>query len=106
MIVISSSSIEIVTGIIVLIGTIFTVFFYFQKPQIALEKRVATLEDTTKDQAKQINAIRDDHSKSTESMLAQMKDLTISINSLNVTVGKLETKIDERIPKAVQPQIN
>lgn len=99
MVTISTSTITMIMGGIGIIGAIFTVFFYFQKPQIALEKRVAKLEDNDKKQDNDIITIREDHSKNTESMLKEMKELTSSINGLNVTVGKLETKIDERIPK-------
>lgn len=99
MIQISTQTLTFIGFIITIGGTIFTIFFYFQKPQIALEKRVAKLEDNDQKQDKDIQTIRDDHSKNTETMLKEMKELTTSINGLNVTVGKLETKIDERIPK-------
>lgn len=99
MITITGTQIGIIIGIITLLGTIFSVFFYFQKPQLALEKRVQSLEESNTEQDKEIQIIKNDHSKNTEIMQREMKDLTEAINSLNINVAKLETIIDERIPK-------
>lgn len=99
MIQISGETLAIITGLIFLGGTVFSVFFYFQKPQIALEKRVSKSEDEIAEIQKQINTIRDDHTKNTEAMQKDIKELTSSVNELSKTVVRLATIIEERIPK-------
>lgn len=99
MIEISTATLTIIGSIIAIIGAIFAVFFYFQKPQIAVEKRVAKLEDDNEDLHKQVLSIRDDHSKNTDVMQKDIKDLTSAVNELSKTVVRLSTIIDERIPK-------
>ncbi len=99
--------IEIPTSILTIIGvlvasggTMFSIFFYFQKPQLALERRVAKLEDNDKEQDKTIILIKTDHTKSSEEMQKEMKELTMAVNELSKTVVRLSTIIDERIPRA------
>lgn len=101
MISISTQTLTLIGAIIAFGGTIFSIFFYFQKPQIAVEKRVQTLEEKNDDLQKQLNALKDAHEQTTEQMLKEVKDLTAAINGLNITVAKLETRIDERIPKGL-----
>lgn len=96
---ISTSTVSLIIAIIAILGSIFSVFFYFQKPQIALEKRVGKNEDDISDLQKQISIIKDDHSKNTEIMQKDIKELTNSVNELSKTVVRLATIIEERIPK-------
>ena len=99
MIQISSTTIGMIGGIIAIGGTIFTIFFYFQRPQLALEKRVATLEDDLKNTHKEIEIIRATHLENNGSIQKEMKELTKSVTDLSLTVNTLSTIINERIPK-------
>lgn len=99
MITIASSTIYLILAIITLVGTIFTIFFYFQKPQIALEKRVSSLEDDMNSVNKDITNIQQNHSDSDNALKAELKELTTAVTELGKTVVRLSTIIDERIPK-------
>ncbi len=101
MIQISSATIEFVGFIILIGGTVFSIFFYFQRPQTALTARVAKLEEKDKEQDKEIQVVKNENSKNDTIMQKEIKDLTDSVNKLNITMGKLETIIDERIPRGV-----
>lgn len=99
MITINAAQVELIVGLLTIIGVVFGVVFWIQKPQTALEKRVQKLEDCDREQAAQIAALKGDHDKNNELMQKKMEDLTTAINGLNITVAKLETIINERIPK-------
>ncbi len=81
---------------ITVISIVFNVYQYFKKPQdkqeldgIKLTDRVATLE-------KEINEMRQTHLVAMEK---DIKELSGSVQNLSLTVAKLSTIIDERIPK-------
>lgn len=99
MVTITIAQVTLILGVLSIISIILGVVFWIQRPQVALEKRVAQLEDGQKTNNKDIEVIKTTHSENNGAMQKEMKELTTAINSLNVTVGKLETKIDERIPK-------
>lgn len=99
MIQISTSTLTIIGSLIGIGGAVFTVFFYFQKPQIAVEKRVAKLEEGNIELHKQLALIRDTNTKITDQMEKDLKELTVAVNELAKTVVRLSTIIDERIPK-------
>lgn len=114
-VVISGGTLALIGGVIAIGGTIFSVFFYFQKPQLALASRAQKLEEKVTELEKQVTAnkvevekqmavIKDDHSKNTDAMQKDIKDLTLSVNELSKTVVRLATIIEERIPKG-QPNL-
>lgn len=86
-------------GLISFLGVVFAVFFYFQKPQVAQDKRIQTLELEMLETNKEIEVIKATHFENNGAMQKEMKDLTKSVNDLSLTVTKLSTIIDERIPK-------
>lgn len=99
MITISAATIGVILGLISLLGTIFAVFFYFQKPQIALEKRVKTLEDALVSTDKDLANLRADHTNVNDGLQKEFKEMTVAMNNLDKTVVRLSTIIEERIPK-------
>ncbi len=99
MIQISADTLTLIGFLVMALGAIFAVFFYFQKPQIALEKRVQTLEDDNVNLNKEIEVIKATHLENNGSMQKEMKELTLAVNDLGKTVVRLSTIIDERIPK-------
>lgn len=76
---------------------IFGIYHYFKKPQVDGEKNDIKLEDRIKAVEKELKEVRETH------LLAMEKDLkalTDSVNQLSLTVVRLSTIIDERIPKS------
>lgn len=99
MIEISTTTIALIVGGISILGSIFGIFFYFQKPQIALEKRVSTLEDNYKFVMKEMESIRATHLETNGALQKDLKEMTTSVNNLSISVTELKTIINERIPK-------
>lgn len=100
MITISIATLEFIGSIILIGGTVFSVFLYFQKPQLNLEKRTSKLEDEVIDLNKQVISLKAEHLKSSEAMEKEIKELTVAVNDLSKIVVRLTTIIDERIPRA------
>lgn len=99
MITISTISIELILGGITIIGAIFSVFLYFQKPQIALEKRVQALEEDLENTKKDLESLNTRHSEVNDVLQKEFKEMTVAMNNLDKTVVRLSTIIEERIPK-------
>lgn len=99
MITITGAQIGILLGLISLLGTVFGVFFYFQKPQIAIEKRVKSLEDDLNVTKKDLNELGKRHSEINDGLQKEFKEMTVAMNNLDKTVVRLSTIIEERIPK-------
>lgn len=99
MITISPAIIGMIVGLISILGSVFAIFFYFQKPQIALEKRVQSLEEENRNLSRDFEVMKAAHLENNGSMQKEMKELTTAVNDLGKTVVRLSTIIDERIPK-------
>lgn len=99
MITISTTTIALIVGGITILGAIFGVFFYFQKPQLALEKRVSKLEDDIVGCKNENAEIKKLHYDNNESLRKELKEVATALSELSLTVAKLSTIIDERIPK-------
>lgn len=99
MITISTTTIALIVGSITIFGAIFGVFFYFQKPQLALEKRVSKLEEEIASCRKENEEIKKLHYENNESLRKELKEVATALTELSLTVTKLSTIIDERIPK-------
>lgn len=99
MITISPIILELIGSIILIGGTVFGIFLYFQRPQIALEKRVIKIEETITNILKEIVDIQKNHLEVNGATQKELKENTTAINELSKTVVKLSTIIDERIPK-------
>jgi len=93
--------------IIGVLSVIFSVFLYFKNPQIKAEKFDALIKQNIEFLQKEFSEkfigfdkqlcnLKDNH---LHTMSEDIKSLTKTVNELAVLVGKLETKIDERIPR-------
>jgi len=100
MITITGAQIGIILGAVSLLGTVFGVFFYFQKPQIAIEKRVKSLEDELNNTKSDIAEFKKLHFDANDGLQKEFKEMTIAMNNLDKTVVRLSTIIEERIPRA------
>lgn len=96
MITISTTTINVILGIIAIFSTVFAVFAYFKNPQIRTDKETASLKEEVENMKKSISEIKETHIKNVEQ---DIKNLNLAINDLSKTVVKLATIIDERIPK-------
>lgn len=118
--VVTPSNIMFALGII---GIIFSIFNYFRNPQEALDKRTAVDREESEGRAKILEqrlqwekdatdkkffdmGIRLDNSMSlaqnhTHTVDVKVDKLIESVNMLAIQVGKLETKIEDRIPLRV-----
>jgi len=96
MIELSISPLTLVLGVISILGTIFTVFFYFKNPQIKSDQENIKVRDDLTQVQKDIIDIKETHLRNVEN---DIKVLTSAIAKLDVTVVRLTTIIDERIPK-------
>lgn len=99
MLTISSTTVYLVLATITVFGAVFAVFFYFQKPQIALDKRMSKVEENIKDLQKEVTEVKRVQFENNGAIQTEMKDMTTAINELSKTVVRLSTIIDERIPK-------
>lgn len=99
MLTITAGQIGIVVGILTIGSAIFTIFFYFQKPQIALEKKMRELFDDHENTKKELSNLRADHIMVNDGLQKEFKEMTFAMNNLDKTVVRLSTIIEERIPK-------
>lgn len=79
-----------------LLGTIFTVYNYFRTPQIKSEQSDALMGSEITHIKESITNLKDNHIHSLE---VKVDGLSSEVGSLKVTMIKLATIIDERIPK-------
>ena len=91
-----SQTIAFFLSIAAAIGVMFSVYLHFKNPQIKsaqeavrLRKDLDALEDV-------VTEVKEKHLRSVEK---EMKGLTTTIHHLTLTVTKLSTIIDERMPK-------
>lgn len=107
---IDANDIGFFIGIIGVIGMIFTVYNYFKNPQIRAEKLDALLDQRVKF-TNEINNnrfcdLQNDIKKSFElaqnhsnEALAGIKELTVVTNDMGKQVVRLQTIIEERLPR-------
>jgi hypothetical protein len=86
---------NILFGIVVL-QAIFATYSYFKTPQIKGDQAKIRLEDKVADLEKQILEIKQTHLISIEN---NIKDLSATVHDLQITIVKLNTILDERLPK-------
>ncbi len=87
---------ETVLFLIAVLSVIFNIYHFFKKPQDKSEKDVIRLTDEVSQLKKDVIEVREKHLASIEK---DVKELTTTINTLSITVTRLSTIIDERIPK-------
>lgn len=79
-----------------IISNLFSVFLYFKNPQVSIEKKMIVLDGKYTDLARELSEIRQTN---IVAINKNVTDLTSTVNKLELTVAKLSTIIDERIPK-------
>lgn len=78
------------------IGVIFSVYLHFKNPQIKSAQEALKLREDIDNLEDVITEVKEKHLRSVEK---EMKGLTTTIHHLTLTVTKLSTIIDERMPK-------
>lgn len=94
---IDQSGLTFIIGIIAVVSIIINVYKSISKPQVDQDKMTVKLQDDIIHLKKEIFDIKETHLRAVES---DVKSLTKAVNDLSITVVKLATIIDERIPKA------
>ena len=82
--------------IFAVIGAIFSVYLHFKNPQIKNDQVSLKLREDIDSLQKIVSEVKEKHLVAVEQ---DMKALTSTINQLSLTVTRLSTVIDERIPK-------
>lgn len=80
-----------------ILAIIFSVYNSFKNPQIKTDQTTISLREDLNSLSEQVNEIQNKHLTSVE---ANIKELSKTIFDLSLTVTRLSTIIDERIPKA------
>lgn len=96
MITISTTTINVILGIIAIFSTVFAVFAYFKNPQIKQDQDKISMQAEIDELKRDIKEVKETHIKNVEQ---DMKILNKNISDLSITVTRLSTIIDERIPK-------
>lgn len=92
----SAENVSYILGILGIGGIIFTAYNSFRAPQIDSDKTAIKLREDIDSLRAIVSEIKEKHLQSVE---ADIKKLTETIQQLSITVVKLSTIIDERIPK-------
>lgn len=86
-------------ALVVLVATnVFQVYLYFRNPQVDMEKKYISLVDGLAAMQKEIKDIKETN---IISINKNVTELSSTVKSLEISVAKLSTVIDERIPKKV-----
>lgn len=88
-----------ITFTIGIFAVIFSVYNSFRNPQIKADQDTVLLREDLDALADQVDEIKEKHLTSVE---ANIKELAQTIFDLSLTVTRLSTIIDERIPKVVK----
>lgn len=88
-----------------IVTMLFSLYLHFRKPQESSEKQILVMKEDIKSLKQEMKEIKETHLRALE---LEIKNLNTNVNGLSVTVVKLATIIDERIPRSVsaQSQIN
>ena len=79
-----------------ILAIIFTVYNYFKNPQIKTDQTTIRLQEDMESLKAEVSEIKEKHLTLVES---NIKELSKTIFDLSLTVAKLSTIIDERIPR-------
>lgn len=92
----NQQNITFIIGLVALINIVLTVYNSIRKPQIRSDSETADIRKDMVDQQRQISEIKETHLRAVET---DVKTLTTAVNTLALTMERLRTIIDERIPK-------
>lgn len=88
--------IENIIPVITIVGTIFAIYLYFRKPQEQSEKTDIVIGKEIEFLKISLNNLKDNHIHTLEN---DVKDLKTAVKGVELSVERLSTIIDERIPK-------
>lgn len=89
-------NISFILGVLGIGGAVFTIYNAYRNPQIDVDKTIIKLREDIDSLHTTVSEIKEKHLTSVEN---DIKKLTETIQQLSMTVVKLSTIIDERIPK-------
>lgn len=87
--------------VISIIGTMFGVYLYFRKPQIDSDKNDALMAQSLLEMQKKLTNLDATFSAHIQSDTVAFQQLNSHVIEVDKSLVRLETIIDERIPKAV-----
>lgn len=93
--VLDTSTVSYILGIMGIVTILFTVFNYFRNPQIKTDQHTLKLREDLDSLSEIVYEIKEKHITGVET---NIKDLSKTIHDLSLTVTRLSTIIDERIP--------
>lgn len=85
-----------ITFILGVLAIIFSIYNYFRNPQVKSEQTDALMSQEIKNLTEKLQLLMNNDIHEIKGMLLRMSG---EFTSLSVLVGKLETKLDERVPK-------
>lgn len=94
--ILDATNISYILGVLGVIGIIFAVYNSFRNPQIEADKSTLKLREDLDSLRATVDEIKTKHLTTVEQ---NIKDLSKTIHDLAITVTRLSTIIDERIPK-------
>jgi len=108
-----TNDIGFIMGVIGLVGVVFTIYNYFRKPQISLEKKDALVDQQIRFMCESTDRRFDEMQKNFNGLLLQsnnhihtvdtkVENLIKTIGIMSNEITKLSTIIEERIPKQVK----
>ena len=80
---------------ITIISILFSCYLYFRNPQVASEQTDALMSQEIKNLTEKLQLLMNNDIHEIKGMLLRISG---EFTSLSVLVGKLETKLDERVP--------
>ena len=95
----TAQTISYLLGIAGLMSIVFSVYNSFRNPQIKSDKDGVKLREDLDSLSRDVEEIKTKHLASVEE---NIKDLSKTIHDLALTVTRLSTIIDERIPKVAK----
>jgi len=96
---INQENMSVIMQIITLIGVGFAVYKTFRDPDVKADKSIALLKEQLAYEKTTASLATQTNQNCIHSLQNEVNDMKKDIGTLNVSIGKLETIIDERIPK-------
>ena len=97
--ILDAQNLSYILGFLGLLGIIFAVYNSFKNPQIDADKTVLRLREDMDTLRDVVAEIKEKHLVSVEKDMRRLAEI---IQQLSITVTKLSTIIDERIPKTLK----
>jgi hypothetical protein len=93
------TDIQFIISIATLLGIVYAVYRTFRDPDIKADKSISLLKEQLAYEKTTASLAIQTNQNCIHSLQGEVNDMKNDIGTLNVSIGKLETIINERIPK-------